>query len=738
MKKNITVIGLCALLCVGCVEKEPRNNVAQGEQIPQEIEKPDNEEELKHYEGRNNEAIFVFGQNEGPEVKEIRDDGVIVYAGNKYANKIQVGSIICSAPVENAPNGYFYKVKEIRTNDDNTYIITEFASLEDAVQDGRADNVYSLIDYVSTIEGENGEVLPLSKADVSSAITIPVSITKKISGVDVTLSGLLKLSGNIHLDISFSDWNLKLFEFWIEPELAVKVSLDSKLDLKGDLFKKKISTIHLEPITFNLGYIPVVIKSDMEIWLKATANGKVIINCELVNIDYKYRLGAHYHEGYGWGVINESTSSKATGMNGIQAFEVNGGLSLSVPEIQIIPYFYGIRSDNYKLGLKATYYIKMAISDTNPTDISEGYFNPKLNVTAGLDEELEASLKILFRSLLDFKPKITILETTFVNKHLYPHFSDMKIQNNNSGQVTLSFMMDNLDDCFFEEYSDYGIYVKKGQWAVNEKDGSEFKKSLGPIDLKKILQSNVNHNHIFEVQLSGLEPNSEYSVRPYTIDSSTNHEHRGNVYTFETESTLCIDEQHPHFVDLGLSVNWACCNLGATKPEEYGDYYAWGETRPKTDYDWPTYKWCKGTKNTLTKYNTNSSFGYVDNKMILDPVDDAAAVNWDGNWRMPTMEEMTELLRACSFTMTVKNGVDGFLVTSKKTGYSDKSIFLPAAGYRRGKEIYTAGIYGNYYMSTLYVVPYGAYVMRVSFNSKIMSAAERAWGLPIRPVCPKD
>ena len=105
---------------------------------------------------------------------------------------------------------------------------------------------------------------------------------------------------------------------------------------------------------------------------------------------------------------------------------------------------------------------------------------------------------------------------------------------------------------------------------------------------------------------------------------------------------------HEHeYVDLGLSVKWATCNMGASSPEEYGDHYAWGETETESTYDWNTYKWCKGSKNTLTKYCTDSDYGTVDNKTVLDPEDDVAQVKWGGNWRMPTDAEIEELRENC-------------------------------------------------------------------------------------------
>lgn len=132
------------------------------------------------------------------------------------------------------------------------------------------------------------------------------------------------------------------------------------------------------------------------------------------------------------------------------------------------------------------------------------------------------------------------------------------------------------------------------------------------------------------------------------------------------------------WVDLGLPSGtlWATCNVGANAPEEFGNYFAWGETAPKEVYSWETYKWCNGSWNTLTKYCTNSEFGTVDNKTELEPENDAAYVNWGKSWRMPSLEQLQELLNNCTWTWTTLNGVNGIQVT----GPNGVSLFLPAAG----------------------------------------------------------
>lgn len=187
-------------------------------------------------------------------------------------------------------------------------------------------------------------------------------------------------------------------------------------------------------------------------------------------------------------------------------------------------------------------------------------------------------------------------------------------------------------------------------------------------------------------------------------------------------------------VDLGLSVKWATCNVGASSPEEYGDYFAWGETEPKEVYDWSTYKWCEGTSTTLTKYNTISSDGTVDNKTVLEPEDDAATANWGGAWRMPTDAEMTELREQCTWTWTTLNGVDGYKVTSKSNG---NSIFFPAAGRRYISSDTPIRYHGYYWSSSLrYIDDHNDHAWNLVFTSGqvLRGVHSRSYGLVVRPV----
>ncbi len=178
-----------------------------------------------------------------------------------------------------------------------------------------------------------------------------------------------------------------------------------------------------------------------------------------------------------------------------------------------------------------------------------------------------------------------------------------------------------------------------------------------------------------------------------------------------------------NYVDLGLSVKWATCNVGATKPEEYGYIFAWGEVVRKSKYNWTTYKYCNGTKLTITKYTVQGYKGKVDYKITLDTEDDAAIVNWGDKWRMPTKKEQQELINNCNWTWTTQNGVKGY----KVVGPNGNSIFLPA-GLRDGEN-------GYYWSCSLYNEDSAeAYYLGFGTGGKTVYHSERQEGYYIRPV----
>ena len=225
-----------------------------------------------------------------------------------------------------------------------------------------------------------------------------------------------------------------------------------------------------------------------------------------------------------------------------------------------------------------------------------------------------------------------------------------------------------------------------------------------------------------------LNGNVVSTQNPYTAIVTANSEYVANFYPLENGH---------EYVDLGLSVKWATCNVGATSPEEYGDYFAWGETTPKTTYNWSTYKYCNGDEYSMTKYCTDSYIGTVDNKTTLELSDDAAHVNWGGSWRMPTKAEQDELRNTnnCTWTWTTQNGVNGYKVTSKKNG---NSIFLPAAGFRSGSSLSSVGSSGGYWPSsldTIYTYSDCAFFLGFGSSNVGLNGNSRYYGRSVRAVC---
>ena len=192
------------------------------------------------------------------------------------------------------------------------------------------------------------------------------------------------------------------------------------------------------------------------------------------------------------------------------------------------------------------------------------------------------------------------------------------------------------------------------------------------------------------------------------------------------------EEQNHDYVDLGLPSGtlWATCNVGANSPEDYGDYFAWGETEPKDVYDLTTYKWFSLLSGGYyTKYCTNSIYGPVDYKTELDLADDAAYVNWGSLWRMPSHAQIRELCDNCSWTWTTRNGVKGQSVG----GPNGNTMFLPAAGYRYADSHYREGTRGYFWGRIVDSAPCYAFNLYFQSGSEL-GLGNRYEGQSVRPV----
>ena len=205
----------------------------------------------------------------------------------------------------------------------------------------------------------------------------------------------------------------------------------------------------------------------------------------------------------------------------------------------------------------------------------------------------------------------------------------------------------------------------------------------------------------------------------------------GNVYSLSVGGGVTYE-----YVDLGLSVKWAKCNVGAEKETDAGLYFAWGETTGYTAsqvgtdkrFSWSDYKYGNSSSN-LTKYNQS------DGKTVLKSTDDAATQIMGEGWRMPTQSEFQELIDNTDKLWTTINGVNGYKFTSKKEGYQNNSIFIPAAGNCGDGSVDTVGSYGNVWSSSLNAsYPYYAWLLDFRSGSCYMSSSSRYYGRSVRGV----
>lgn len=288
------------------------------------------------------------------------------------------------------------------------------------------------------------------------------------------------------------------------------------------------------------------------------------------------------------------------------------------------------------------------------------------------------------------------------------------------------------------------INLGKKSLEIAEGKTYKFSPTVSPYDANdKSLSWTSSNNSIATVDNSG----NLTAVSPGIVDITATAKDGSGISTTCKVSVFKM----PQMVDMGLSVKWASLNLGATSIEDFGDYYAWAETEthyevgysqsssPKwksgiTGYNWASYKWCNGSMTTLTKYNTESRIGKVDNITQLELSDDAARQKLGGNWRIPTDTEWAELINSSSWEILTQNGVKGVKFTSNNNG---NTLFIPMAGLWNAKGYFTGiGLYWTANIPKVQIC-HSANTLYIDLESNYkvyQHERERSTGVSIRPV----
>ncbi len=290
-------------------------------------------------------------------------------------------------------------------------------------------------------------------------------------------------------------------------------------------------------------------------------------------------------------------------------------------------------------------------------------------------------------------------------------------------------------------------YSTLSQWGIDYGfelcEDDQFNEGVSVVDEKHCGEQGLGYPYLdysCPLTYSPSDPNSK--IRPGTTYWARAYMSFGDGYNYSepitfTTGSISGGTQEHEYVDLGLPSGtlWATCNIGASTPEEYGDYFAWGEITPKNIYDWSTYKWCKGSENSITKYCTNSEYGYNgfrDGKKKLDLEDDAAYMYWGSHWRIPTEDQLDELIDECTWTWTTQNGVNGRMVT----GPNGNSIFLPAAGGYFAESYNEVGSWTIYWSSTLHYSKSNKVIVLGTNSENVYESvtSTRCLGFPVRAV----
>lgn len=335
----------------------------------------------------------------------------------------------------------------------------------------------------------------------------------------------------------------------------------------------------------------------------------------------------------------------------------------------------------------------------------------------------------------------TITVTVAANKGMEARTGTITVKGKSSGTESISVSQSRMDCTLLVDKEEIKVgesaaretftIMSEDDWTISTSDtwvtvSNTFGSGINTITVT-ISQNSTISERIGKIIVKGLNSNVEKTIAIIQLKTNS-HE----------------------YVDLGLpsGLLWATCNVGASKPEDFGDYFAWGATEPQKEYNeantpYQTYNAADYIKEKYTKYLGSTTSDYKDSsakdsdalKTVLDPEDDAAHVNWGGSWRMPTSAELEELIdnNNCTWTWTTQNGVKGYKVTSLK---NRKSLFLPVTGYRSDSMLCLDGTHGCYWSSSLMSnYPWFAYYLGFDWADMVCGSTSRKLGQSIRPVC---
>lgn len=711
------------------------------------------------------------------------EEGVFSFESTEETRKIEVGSVLT---IDEGTTGYIVIVKEVDKDGDRVTVKTEQGGLCDVFSNceftlssssatvltryGSSGNVYTPVQVFVDGEEIGGGLTKLSESDEP----LTKNVWKWEENFDNTTlyensyARIFVEEANYHagldlvMNLSFGDadeevaaasairqyfskalWMNAMIRGTVNANYVVKAVAEGSTTFgskEDEQWKKDI----FRPITmkFIISGVPVYVKLRADLYRGASLELKGDVTCY-----YGARGSVEGNFGFEWRQSGGMLPIRGMKMNNELIWPTVEGKGKIEGKAWIYPrmyvMLYGIIGPSFDikpyLGCSLTGGFRERMMSS-----SDDYCAWNLKTYAGVDVSAGLDMKIL-GPLKDHKDIGTL---NVAEKNLYKSPSKIEFYTSDHDKVQAGV----------KNKVTFKVYDKK---ALNDEEVLTPLPQIVKFEARGTLSSKygIAKNGIVSVEWTAERNSDRLAAVLYDAEGKV----IGKAVWGEAEEELltCPDDNHPHAIDFGLpsGTKWSCCNLGAKKPEEYGDFYAWGETHGYTSkgevegtsdytaytmtdrsFDWKTYKWCQNSFNTLTKYCTHEGYGTVDGKSKLDLSDDAARQTWGGSWRMPTEEEVKELIEYTYFGYQpeIVNGVLGFKLSNKNN--EQNYIFLPAAGYRDEDALRYPGDYGHYWTSTLYEYPDNAIIIDFKANGWMFSPPniaswDRCAGHSVRPVC---
>lgn len=667
-----------------------------------------------------NGVNYVYGENTVAvtdavmeKVSNLTKEGFKLPADSHGRSSIGYGDVFVFPKCEQFPGGYAAKVTDISWEGDGFYYSTTLAAIDEVFDTLHLEQTaLDLTPYIEKIVREDGTEVEWTRTKGGVSIPIP-EIFGGINGLSFDLNDNVSISPsaeiNFNLDVDTDVVGNKLTYAKVQANSSARLSADVSIKKGGE---KKWVSKRAKVIIAAIPVGPVMITPEVYATFEIRLSGEINMT-----FSFNYQKTYYAYTIYDGSGINCAGGASVSSTK--DPFAVTGNLSGGIEFGPNVGAGVSLWGGALGLGVYCGPHAAFSFTGTLPFTaenlakldrpgmwLSNAYYEPSALLRYG------GSVEVAYLWHKDYEAPVTF-NYSFGRTFIIPTLGKkLDIQTSKGGKASIFTTIRNK-----AMFCD-NIYVNIRQ------DGPE-----GPVlfkcPFKMASKPEAEGDEVkITASVSDLDIDESYYVEGPFISVSA----LGFTREVEMEPVQDVNRYiNGRAVDLGLSVKWASYNVGATAPEEYGDYFAWGETLPKSDYSHNTNKWYSNGGNYINKYCTDSSYGTVDNNTNLDLADDAAHDNWGRNWRMPTVAEWSELINKCTWEWTTA----GYLVT----GPNGNSIFLPAAGGRARTTLHETGSHGHYWSSSLSTdYPYWAYFISFKSGNVYRDYYGRSNGFSVRPV----